>query len=136
MIEDYDHIQRIANEDVSTLKRKGMKYGGSWRQRGGIGAFMMLARKWDRIENQAKEHGFDVFRGIEIQQRNECADGLLEDIRDLRAYLLLVESHLTDGKTGSGSAVTSSATACGSLESLGEKVTPRPPEQFDDDIPF
>ena len=36
--------------DIETLVEKEDDYGDSWKRRGGIGAFMMLARKWDRIE--------------------------------------------------------------------------------------
>ena len=39
-------------------------YGDSWKQRG-VGAFMMLARKWDRIENQVKGFKWDVFEAVQ-----------------------------------------------------------------------
>jgi hypothetical protein len=58
---------------------------------GGIGAFMMLARKWDRIENQAQVYGWDIFDAMTSDKRPE---GIIDDIRDLRRYLLLVEEHL------------------------------------------
>ena len=54
---------------------------------------MMLARKWDRIENQVKKLGYDVF---ETALQDPSADGILDDIGDLRRYLLLVESHIFD----------------------------------------
>lgn len=101
MIEDYEHIQKLADEDVMVLRSKGATYGSSWRNRGGVGAFMMLARKWDRIENIAKSHGYDIFSAITKDPTK--VDGVLDDIEDLRRYLLLVESHLTAPKTGEGS---------------------------------
>ena len=52
---------------------------------------MMLARKWDRREKQVKEHHFDVFRAAETDTRPE---GIIDDIRDLRRYLMLVEAEL------------------------------------------
>ena len=55
-----------------------------------IGAFMMLARKWDRIENQVSSDNYDIFKTI---SNDPSKDGILDDIRDLRRYLLLVESH-------------------------------------------
>lgn len=90
MIEDYEHIKHLALEDVEVLKIKGQTYGSSWRNRGGVGAFMMLARKWDRIENMVSTRNYDIFK-IDTSDKN----GVLDDIQDLRRYLLLVESHLT-----------------------------------------
>lgn len=100
MIEDYAHIQDLTNRDVQVLIEKGRSYGSSWRNRGGIGAFMMLARKWDRIENQCKAQGYDIFSAIGADRVLDSADGLLDDIADLRRYLLLVESHMTAPKCG------------------------------------
>jgi hypothetical protein len=91
MIEDYENMQRIAFDDVAVLEQKGKAYGSSWRNRGGVGAFMMLARKWDRLENQCKAQGYDIFEAILAGGE---PDGLLDDIQDLRRYLLLVESHM------------------------------------------
>lgn len=99
-MEDYKHICDIANKDVDTLIEKGRAYGDSWRKRGGVGAFMMLARKWDRLENQVGDH-YDIFKAIQKEtDAGITKDGLLDDIRDLRAYLLLVESHMTAPKCG------------------------------------
>lgn len=93
---DYTNIQFIANNDVKVLREKGATYGDSWKQRGGVGAFMMLARKWDRIENQAKSNMYDIFTAI---HNSTSTDGLLDDIRDLRCYLLLVEEEITGETT-------------------------------------
>ena len=48
----FENMRVIAQNDVDKLETAEKSYGTSWRQRGGVGAFMMLARKWDRIENQ------------------------------------------------------------------------------------
>ena len=89
----------ISNEDVEGLHESEQNYGDSWKQRGGVGAFMMLARKWDRIEKQVKEGGYDVFKLAIADERDE---GIIDDIRDLRRYLFLVESEIRlqkhDGK--------------------------------------
>ena len=95
--DNMNYIAEIAAEDVSTLEIKDQSYGSSWKKRGGVGAFMMLARKWDRLENQCKAKGFDIFGTIERdgsldKSCLDVSDGVLDDIRDLRAYLLLVES--------------------------------------------
>lgn len=87
--ENYELIENLALQDVAVLKEKGKTYGSSWRSRGGIGAFMMLARKWDRIENISGGLGYDIFQAI---QGGNVGD-ILDDIRDLRRYLLLVEAH-------------------------------------------
>ena len=51
----------ISAEDWTSLDKAEQDYGDSWRKRGGVGAYMMLARKWDRIENQVVEKGWDIF---------------------------------------------------------------------------
>jgi hypothetical protein len=87
---DFNFIDALANADVTALEEAQKSYGDSWRSRGGVGAFMMLARKWDRIENQVKKQGWDVFKTIYDDPSNK---GILDDIRDLRRYLLLVEAY-------------------------------------------
>lgn len=98
MTENYDHIQKLALEDVEVLMRKGAQYGSSWRQRGGIGAFMMLARKWDRVEKQVSENNYDIFAAL---THDDKIDGLRDDIADLRRYLFLVESFIFSPQTES-----------------------------------
>ena len=96
---DFNIIRKLANLDVSKLEQAERSYGDSWRKRGGIGAFMMLARKWDRIENQVTKDGYDIFESI----YNDPSDtGILDDIRDLRRYLLLVEGFMVSESTGEG----------------------------------
>ena len=84
-------IEEVASYDIETLVRAEESYGNSWKKRGGMGAFMMLARKWDRIENQVKDHNYDVLKAL---QEDGLETGILDDIRDLRRYLLLVESEI------------------------------------------
>ena len=84
-------VNEIAHEDVQQLHEAEKSYGDSWKQRGGVGAFMMLARKWDRIENQTQREKYDIFQTIRIDNREE---GVIDDIRDLRRYLLLVEAEM------------------------------------------
>ncbi len=89
---DFKELENIASHDVLVLRDKGKTYGDSWRQRGGVGAFMMLARKWDRIENQAAAKNYDIFSACYATAEEK--EGLLDDIADLRRYLLLVEEHV------------------------------------------
>ena len=77
--------------DAAALVEARKAYGTSWKNRGGIGAFMVLARKWDRIETQCNQVNYDIFHGC---VKFSGDDGLLDDIRDLRRYLLLVEEDL------------------------------------------
>ncbi len=85
-------LKKIADSDVAGLIKAEESYGDSWKCRGGVGAFMMLARKWDRLENQVKKEGYDVFKAAFHDTRPE---GIIDDIRDLRRYLMLVEAEVT-----------------------------------------
>jgi hypothetical protein len=100
------YLPHIAGQDVENLLIKDASYGSSWKKRGGVGAFMMLARKWDRIENANKRRvvttddgdlenvdPHDIFGQLDIEGPDK-EDGLLDDIRDLRRYLILVESEM------------------------------------------
>ena len=101
-----DHLAAVAEDDVAVLQEKDKQYGGSWKRRGGAGAYMMLARKWDRLEQlMAREATivnrsrlgkpnvvvgqYDIFGHIQTDTRQE---GVIDDIRDLRRYLLLIEA--------------------------------------------
>lgn len=86
----------IAADDAEGLKRAQQSYGNSWKSRGGVGAFMMLARKWDRLENRVRKASalggyYDIFAHIAADERSE---GIIDDVRDLRRYLLLVEAEM------------------------------------------
>ena len=86
-----DVMEAIVREDMECLIEKNdspQGYADSWKKRGGIGAFMMLARKWDRLENASKSQGWDIFKVLGMDRRPE---GTIDDIRDLRRYLMLVE---------------------------------------------
>lgn len=91
MVTNWENIKGIAQKDLEALSRAQSSYGDSWRRRGGIGAFMMLARKFDRIEHQSEKHGWNIFEAGEVYKGEA---GLLDDIRDLRRYLLLVEDYI------------------------------------------
>tara|TARA_R100001510_G_C7650442_1_gene207947 strand:+ start:839 stop:1156 length:318 start_codon:yes stop_codon:yes gene_type:complete len=88
---DFKLIEELATKDVSSLMEAQKSYGDSWRSRGGVGAFMMLARKWDRIENQTEKFKYDIFDTI---LNDHSVEGILDDVKDLRCYLLLVEAYV------------------------------------------
>jgi hypothetical protein len=87
------YLTEIASHDVSVLLEKERTYQGSWKKRGGIGAYMMLARKIDRLENIMQGNAYDIFAAIAADASG--ADGsVLAEVRDLRRYLLLVEAEM------------------------------------------
>lgn len=104
------YLEIVAQSDVEVLREKEKTYGASWKLRGGAGAFMMLARKWDRLENMLRAEPiivnrsrdgksnlilgqYDVFTHIEHKPNGED-DSVLAQVRDLRRYLLLVEAEM------------------------------------------
>jgi len=93
----WENMKAAAQTDLEALKKAETPYGDSWKRRGGVGAFMMLARKFDRVEHQAQKHGWDIFEAGEVYVGDA---GLLDDIRDLRRYLLLTEEHITSSALG------------------------------------
>lgn len=100
-------VREVADDDVGGLLTAFKSYGDSWKRRGGVGAFMQLARKWDRLELQLQQTitrlaedrttkelvagPYDIFAHIANDPRPE---GIIDDIRDLRRYLMLVESEM------------------------------------------
>ena len=82
----------LARNDINELIAAQQSYGDSWKKRGGVGAFMMLARKWDRIFNQTSKlsPGNIVAAGAQCVGRDDMRD----DVGDLRRYLLLVVGEL------------------------------------------
>ena len=100
-----DFLDKVVQDDVEALREAEESYGDSWKKRGGVGAFMMLARKFDRIENQINSpcmrvdgeketvevQAYDIF---EYLARTGLVDGLLDDVQDLRRYLTLVEAEM------------------------------------------
>ena len=103
-------LRAVFDEDERVLREKETTYRGSWKRRGGVGAFMMLARKWDRLESMmetdlVRPRGetpetvgkYDVFERLwdGSGADGSGADGTaLAEIRDLRRYLALVEAEM------------------------------------------
>lgn len=85
-------IREIGQQDLFVLDEKGKSYGASWRAWGGAGAFINMARKWDRLVVAVVAADTNIFHAYARDQREES---ILDDVRDLRRYLLLIEEHLT-----------------------------------------
>jgi hypothetical protein len=91
----HSFLEEVARNDVAELLEKDRSYRASWKKRGGTGAFMMLARKWDRLEAMLGNQ-YNLFQLIEDQKGlGQGSDGtVLAEVRDLRRYLLLVEAEM------------------------------------------
>jgi len=110
------YLPKIAARDIDQLNQKEREYGASWKKRGGVGSFMMLARKWDRLENMVDElkqysklpsgqpagsqdvfvaGPYDIFSHAEgSEMQGDTAESLMDTIGDLRRYLMLVEAEM------------------------------------------
>jgi hypothetical protein len=86
-----EEVKELGSHDAEALAKAQESYGDSWKKRGGVGVFMMLARKWDRIENQTKKFSYDIFDAI---YSDPSPEGIMDDIGDLRRYLFLVEAEI------------------------------------------
>lgn len=84
-------LAAVAAGDVRAIFAKENEYRGSWLKRGGTGAFHAMWRKADRIEIQVERFGYDIFQAAIADHRDE---GLLDDVRDFRRYLLMVDTWL------------------------------------------
>lgn len=78
-------LSSMAMKDLQELTERDKTYGSSWKKRGGIGAFMMLARKADRI--MAMSQGSNDLVRLWMFNPGDVRD----DFIDLRRYLILVE---------------------------------------------
>ena len=94
-----ERLAAIATQDVQRLAVAYLKYGDSWRKRGGQEAFYNVSRKVDRMEVACEKVNRDLFEAIRQNPASDGTiggkDGLLDDLRELRHYLLLVEEFIT-----------------------------------------
>lgn len=98
---DYlDAADKVLASHKARMVKGHKQYGRSCLKRGGVGLFMMVARKWDRIEEQVKDQRhnstdvappWDIMRHIRVDNRPE---GVADDVRDLIDYLLILECEL------------------------------------------
>jgi hypothetical protein len=86
-----DHLQDVLDSDERAIELNDNMYQASWKKRGGTSAFENLCRKWDRMYARCERLGWDIFRAITEDTRRE---GVIDDVRDLRRYLALVECEM------------------------------------------
>ncbi len=88
-------LQALAPRIVDLVCYKDREYGSSWRKRGGAGAFMVIARKWDRIENacEREDGDYNIFR---VFANDDRAESIAHDCIDLTGYLLVLLEHMIE----------------------------------------
>lgn len=84
-------LQELCDGDLAKLEAAEKSYGHSWVSRGLRGAYFVMVRKIDRFENQMRQANFDLPAALRMFPGK---DGILDDIRDLRQYLLLIEAEI------------------------------------------
>jgi hypothetical protein len=95
--DDLNHlnfVDAVHVYDKATIERKERVYQGSWKKRGGRGAFFTMARKWDALEKlvEGEDYEHDIFYAA--VHDGEGDGTVLDQIRDLRVYLTLIEAEL------------------------------------------
>lgn len=155
---DMNHLlflEIVASEDIGHLRMKEKTYKGSWKKSGGRSAWFMIKRKMDRLENMMQADPFesdltmlksehDIFE--KIKHDTSGIDGtVLAEVRDLRRYLLLVESEILSVRSKlptPGSIIGVPASSGGEHGAVyPQSVDARPPQMkpvinSDDDMPF
>jgi hypothetical protein len=89
---ELERTKHLFDTDIEGLIKKNADYGESWKKRGGVGAFMNVARKWDRIETQVMLNGGDLY-APKLWVESRVIDPFVDDVIDLRGYLLLCIHH-------------------------------------------
>jgi hypothetical protein len=95
--DDMKHLEFIGSvqiRDADTIRRKEAVYQGSWKKRGGRGAFFTMARKWDALEKlvESEDYEHDIFYAASMGGEGDGT--VIDQIRDLRVYLTLIEAEL------------------------------------------
>ena len=95
-----DFLEDVLKTDLRVLQHKEKTYKGSWKKRGGVGAFMMMARKWDRIEGMMESCSYDVLQKAQLENFSEEDGCIMAEIGDLRRYLTLTEAECRARQAG------------------------------------
>jgi hypothetical protein len=94
---DMEHLNflgAVAVADVEEVRRKESTYMGSWKKRGGTGAYHVSIRVVDRLQKIVEDQfNCDIFAAIKADPSG--ADGsVLAQVRDYRRYLMLIEAEM------------------------------------------
>lgn len=83
--EHLDFLHRIVTDVEALIRSKERTYNGSWKKRGGVGAYFVSARKYDSLEQLMSKVGYDLFADL-----GKSGDGTVEDtLLDIAGYALL-----------------------------------------------
>lgn len=83
-----DYLRNVALAIVELVLEKDKEYGASWKRRGGVGAAMNMLRKFDRIEEQLRPNGYDVFAAL-AKTTGQTTEDIRDTLRDAVGYALL-----------------------------------------------
>ncbi len=86
--------REIVEKDLEILNKKIQQHGYDWKKRGGVGAFILAARKWDRIERFCCQQSPDKWNIFKAAENKKVTKDLFENIGDLRRYLILIEEEI------------------------------------------
>jgi len=84
-------LEGMGANDIEGLSLAQRSYGDSWKKRGGVGAYMMMVRKLDRILNQVEKYGCDIRQAYLADSR---AEGIWDDLTDMRRYMQLIQAEV------------------------------------------
>ena len=93
----YEAVGVVAQLDWSGVMKGEEEYDRSWLKRGGVGVYFTLIRPMDRLDSLCSR---PASNGVPYDIFQHCLDspdgdtGVLNAVRDLRRYLLLVEAEL------------------------------------------
>ena len=89
-------LNAITEELVKYVSEKDLHYGSSWRKRGGPGAFFVIARKWDRIEQACQTLKSSEYNIFDVFDKDDRIETILDDCLDLAGYLLILIEHMIE----------------------------------------
>jgi len=89
-------LRAITKELLEYVNEKDFHYGSSWRKRGGAGAFFVMARKWDRIEQACETLESSKYNIFDVFDKDDRSETILDDCLDLVGYLLILIDHMIE----------------------------------------
>lgn len=128
---DMEHLKflgAVAVADVEEVRRKESTYMGSWKKRGGTGAYHVSIRVVDRLQKIVEDQfNCDIFAAIKADPSG--ADGsVLAQVRDYRRYLMLIEAEMMSKGIVADPAKGKAETPCGGK--VGSQLPDYEPDPF------